>query len=251
VKVGDASGPTAALNLFIDRGGDTQRRQSVPLATIQKGKLCPGGILTARISDLVRGDGQTLPADQFSAWGKVDSTGTHVTIFVIVNPRYGHVSGFGDYSGIASLDDPRALGANVPVEVHVLYPNTNFVLAFSLIAAFGGFTWAWLLHDIHKSKGAGGKPQTNEYFWRNMILRIAVLLAATIPVVNAQVLANPDWSGDLTHYIALATLTGAAAIALTPTLRALALPPHLPRRVMKGGARPQPGPSSPATSPGT
>ena len=228
VKVSDASGSTASLNLFISRGGDDQTRESVPL-TIQKGRLCPGGILTARISDLVRSDGQTLPTNQFAAWGRVDRTGTHVSIWVHVNPRYGHVSGFGSYSGIASLNDSRALGANVPIDVHVLYPNISFVLVFSLIAAFGGFTWAWLLHDIHRGKNASvaPEPELNKFFWRNMILRIAVLLAAAIPVVNAQVLANPDWSGDLTQYIALATLAGAAAIALTPTLRALALPPQL------------------------
>jgi hypothetical protein len=251
VKVSDASGSTAALNLFISRGGETQVRESVPLATIQKGQLSPGAILTAHISDLVRSDGLTLPTDQFATWGKVDSTGTHVTIFVKVNPRYGHVSGFGSYSGIASLDDSHALGANIPVNIHVLYPNTSFALIFSLIAAFGGFTWAWLLRDIQKDKGDSGKTPTNEYFWRNFILRIAVLLAATIPVVNAQVLANPDWSGDLTQYITLATLAGAAAIALTPTLRALALPPHLPTRHGEGGEHSQSGAPAPATPPRT
>jgi hypothetical protein len=56
-----------------------------------------------------------------------------------------------------------------------------------------------------------------------------VLLAATIPIVNVQVLANPDWRGDLTQYIALGTLAGAAAIALTPTFRVLALRPGLSR----------------------
>jgi hypothetical protein len=97
------------------------------------------------------------------------------------------------------------------VDVHVLYPNISFVLTFGLIAAFGGFTWAWLLHDIHRDKDVKieQEPDVNKFFWRNMILRIAVLLAAAIPIVNAQVLANPDWSGDLTQYIALATLAGA------------------------------------------
>jgi hypothetical protein len=237
VKVSDASGSTAALNLFISRGGDDQTRQSVPLA-IQKGKLCPNGILTTSMSDLVRSDGQTLPRDQFASWGQVDSTGTHVTIRVRVNPRYLHVSGFGMYSGIASLNDSLALGASVPVEVHVLYPNISFVLAFSLIAAFGGFTWAWLLNDIHRDPKEARESNTNKLFWRNMIIRIAVLLAAAIPIVNAQVLANPDWSGDLTQYIALATIAGAAAIALTPTLRALAFPPSRPPSADVGGRTP-------------
>jgi hypothetical protein len=246
VKVSNASG-SAALNLFISRAGNVQSRESVPLA-ITKGKLCPDGILTARVSDLARSDGQTLSAGQFAAWGKVDSTGTHVTIVVKANPRYRHVSGFGSYSGIASLDDPNAIGANIPVIVHVLYPNIRWVITFSLIAAFGGFIWAWLVHDIHQDKSdkLAREPDVNKFFWRNMLLRIAVLLTAAIPIVSAQVLANPDWSGDLTRYIALATLAGGAAIALTPTLRALVLPPHLKRDDhAEGGDRPQSRPSSP------
>jgi hypothetical protein len=239
VKVSNASG-SAALNLFISRAGNVQSRESVPLA-ITKGKLCPDGILTARISDLARSDGQTLSAGQFAAWGKVDSTGTHVTIVVKANPRYRRVSGFGSYSGIASLDDPNAVGANVPVNVHVLYPNIRWVITFSFIAAFGGFIWAWLVHEIHQGTRAQ-EPDVNKFFWRNMFLRIAVLLAAAIPIVSAQVLANPDWSGDLTQYIALATLAGGAAIALTPTLRALVLPPHLKRDdPAEGGDGPQSG----------
>jgi hypothetical protein len=86
------------------------------------------------------------------------------------------------------------------------------------------------VHDLRKDPKAqtpGSDP--NQFFWRNFILRIAVLLAATIPVVNAQVLANPDWTGELTQYITLATLAGAAALALTPTFRALALPSNLRR----------------------
>ncbi len=42
---------------------------------------------------------------------------------------------------------------------------------------------------------------------------------AAVPVVNAQVLTNPDGEGSLSQYITLATLAGAAAIAATPTLR--------------------------------
>ena len=233
VKVSDASGSTATLNLFIDRRGDGQARQSTPLAAL-RGRLCPGGVLTASIGDLVRSDGLTLPAKQVAAWGRVDSTGTHVTIWVSVNPRYGHVSGFGSYSGIASLDDPGALGANIPVNIHVLYPSIGLVITFGMIAAFAGFAWAWLVHDL-RNIAECGPSNASDFFWRNMILRIAVLLAAAVPVVNAQVLANPDWQGDLTQYIALATLAGAAALALTPTFRALALPHQLTRQ---GAAHP-------------
>jgi hypothetical protein len=239
LKVSDASGPTAALNLFIGRGGNDQTRQSAPL-TIQKGKICPDGTLAASIGDLVRSDGQILPTNQVTAWGRVDSTGTHVTIWVHVNPRYGHVSGFGSYAGTASLVDSHALGANVPVDVHVLYSDINLVLVFGFVAAFGGFTWAWLVHDLHVRRDPNAQkpePDPNQFFWRNLILRIAVLLAATIPVVNAQVLANPDWTGELTQYITLATLAGAAALALTPTFRALALPSNLRKTAQGSGNR--------------
>jgi hypothetical protein len=156
----------------------------------------------------------------------VDKAGTHVVIHVRVAPRYREVTGFGDYSGLVSLADKRAIGGSVPVTIHVLYPNTSLVLAFAFLAALAGFTWAWLIHELRSSK-PHEEDEANTYFWRNFILRIAVVLAAAIPVVNAQVLATPSWRGDLTQYIALATVAGAAAIALTPTLRALALPPQL------------------------
>jgi hypothetical protein len=48
-----------------------------------------------------------------------------------------------------------------------------------------------------------------------------VLIVVVFPVLNAQVLTNADWPGDLSHYIALATLAGGGALAATPTLRAL------------------------------
>jgi hypothetical protein len=246
VKVSDASGPKTTLNLFTGRGGDDQTRQSVPLA-IQKGRLCPGETLTASVRDLARSDGQILPTNQVAAWGLVDNTGTHVTIWVHVNPRYGHVSGFGSYSGSAYLNDSSALGGNVPIDIHVLYPNTSFVLVFGLIAAFAGFTWAWLVHELH-NVAENRTSQAREFFWRNMILRIAVLLVAAIPIVNAQVLTNPDWRGDLTQYIALATLAGGAAIALTPTFRTLALPPRLSRDTEAGADEPDPATGTHAAS---
>lgn len=59
---------------------------------------------------------------------------------------------------------------------------------------------------------------------RNLILRVAVILVAAVPVVDLQVLTNPDWQGTLTDYVKLATLAGGAAIAATPTLRTLIVP---------------------------
>lgn len=107
----------------------------------------------------------------------------------------------------------------------MLYPWVAVVFAFSCLAAFGGFIWAWLVHVL---SARGRDDHSSEYLWRNFILRVAVIGAATVPVVNAQFLANPDWEGTLSQYITLATLSGAAAIALTPTFRVLALPPGLP-----------------------
>jgi hypothetical protein len=212
VKVSDASGTNATLNIFIGRGGGPVERQTSPLAI--NGTLTPGTILCTAISDLVRGDGQTLPANQVASWAQVDNTGTHATVFVKVAPRFDFVSGFGGYSGTASLDDSRAIGANVPVNVHVQYYDAIRPVIWAVVAAFGGFIWAWF---VHRRLMKGPDPQP---FWASLILRVAVLLVAA-PVVNAQVLSNPDWDGSLSRYITLATLAGGAAIAATPTLYAV------------------------------
>ncbi len=224
-KVADASGSNANLDIYVGRDGRGQVRGSIPLA-VQRRTLCAGAILAANKGDFARDDGLTLPGYQVATWGQVDKAGTHVVIHVRVSPRYREVSGFGDYSGIVTLADKRAIGGSVPVTIHVLYPNTSLVMAFAFLAALAGFTWAWLIHDLRDSSREADK-KASTYFWRNFILRVAVILAAAIPVVNAQVLAAPGWRGDLTQYIALATVAGAAALALTPTLRALALPPGL------------------------
>lgn len=221
VKVDPASGPNATLKILIGRNGERVRRHSAPLA-IAKGRLCPGIVLATTASDFVRaGDGQALRASQVSTWARVDKYGTHVTIFVLVAPLHGEPSGFGGYSGTVALNDPRAAGGSLPVHVDVQYSNLYLVLAFSFLAAFGGFTWAWFIHAINKKdpRNTGNQP-----ILRNLVLRLAVLLAAAIPVVKLQVLTNPDWQGSLGQFIALATIVGGAAIAATPTLRALVLP---------------------------
>jgi hypothetical protein len=159
--------------------------------------------------------------DQVSSWAQVDSAGTSITVWVAAAPRYRVVSGADAYSGTVVLDSPSAQGAKIPVSIHVAYQNLNLIFAFGFLAAFGGFTWAWLLHNAtHGIRKPG-------YFWRHSLLCLAVLLAASIPIVDAQVLNKSDWQGTLTEYIALATLIGGAAIAATPTLRALALPTNL------------------------
>ena len=206
--------PDAALNIFIGRGGGTVKRQSSPLA-VENAKLPAGITLCTVSSDLVNTSGQTLPAYQVASWARVDNDGTQVTIFVVVAPRYQFVSGFGGYSGTISLDDPRALGANVPMNVNVEYYDIRDPLAWALVAAFGGFVWAWFIHRHVVN------PPDPQPFCASLILGLAVLLVAAVPVVNAQVLTNPDWAGSLSQYITLATLAGAAAIAATPTLRVI------------------------------
>ena len=145
----------------------------------------------------------------------MSNDGTHVTIYVVVAPRYRYVSGFGGYTGTVSLDDSRAVGANVPVDVHVEYYDIAHPVAWALVAAFGGFVWAWFIHR-HLTNPPDPQP-----FWASLTLRVAVLLVATGPVVNAQVLSNPDWEGSLSQYITLASLAGAAAIAAAPTFRVI------------------------------
>jgi hypothetical protein len=225
-KVSDASGATAALNIFIGRAGGPQQRASTPLA-VQSRSLPAGAFLCTATSDLVRDDGESLPANQVKSWAQVDNDGGHVTIFVSVAPRYLQLSDFGGYTGTVALDDARATGGNVALNVHVPYPYVNRVLIATIIAAVAGLTWAWFIHTT-----SVGTIEAQEQFWPSLALRVAVV-AAAIPVLNAQVLTNPDWKGDLSQYIGLVTLAGAAAIAATPTLRALV------SRVGRAGPKPR------------
>ena len=75
---------------------------------------------------------------------------------------------------------------------------------------------------------ASDTPTTNR-FWLYVTLQLAVLTVVSFPVFNAQVLTNPDWTGDLSQYITLATLAGGGALAATPTLRAHRQGRHSPR----------------------
>ena len=217
VKVSAPAGTAATLDLFVGRGGNHVQRESPPLAI--QGSLTPGTFLCMSASDLVRADGQTLPSNQVSTWAVVDNDGAHLTVFVFVSPRFEATSGFGGYTGTVSLNDPRALGADIPVAVNVEYPYLDEVIAFSLTAAFGGFLWARIVHNVGRVTDAANAVAGP--FWISFILRIAVLLVTAIPVLSAQVLSNPGWMGGLAQYISIATLAGAAAIAVTPTLSTL------------------------------
>jgi hypothetical protein len=221
LTVNSASGIKSTLIVVIGRGGERETRQSTPLA-LKRGRLCPGSILRTSTGDFISSNGE-LRQGQATSWAQVDRYGTHVRIFVTVAPRVGSASGAGGYSGIVALNDPRAQGASVPVHVDVLYPFPGIVLPLAFLAAFGGFAWAWLIQDLHLQQHTD--PTARKNFLRNLALRVAVLLVAAIPVVDTQVLRNVDWQGTLSQYIAVATLAGAAAVAATPTFRALILPP--------------------------
>jgi hypothetical protein len=84
-----------------------------------------------------------------------------------------------------------------------------------IVAAWVGFFWAWLIHLSRADVPKAGR------FWLYVILQVAILTIVSFPVLNAQILTNPDWTGDISHYIALASLAGGGALATTPTLRAL------------------------------
>jgi hypothetical protein len=213
--------PNSAMVIVVGRRGTREERQSGPLA-IKNGHLCPGSILSMSTSDFLSSNGQ-LPEEQIVSWAEVDQYGTHVRIFVEVAPRLGKASGAGGYSGLVSLNDPRAQGGILPVDIHILYPFPSIVLPYALLAAFFGFAWAWLIQNVHsRIPSETGRRLTH------LALRVAVILVAAIPVVDVTVLRNPDWQGTLSQYIAIATIAGGAAIAATPTLRALILPPVHP-----------------------
>jgi hypothetical protein len=236
LRVSDSSGATATLNIFIGGGGLPVIRQSSPLAI--QGQLAPGTYLCTSGGDLVNSYGEALPQYQITSWAKVDNDGTHVIVYVVAAPRYESISGFGGYTGIVSLNDPRAIGASVPVDVHVEYFNVRNPLVWTLGAAFGGLVWAWF---IHRHMAAGAAPQP---FFSSLIFDVAVLTVAAIPVLNAQVLANPDWSGTLSQYITLGTLAGGAAIAVSPTLRLVTSLPATVSQKLKG-ANPAELPANP------
>jgi hypothetical protein len=232
VRVSDSTGAAGTLNIFIGSGGEPVTRQS-PLLAIQ-GQLAPGTYLCTSTGDLVNSFGEALPQYQLTSWAQVDNDGAHVIVYVEAAPRFESISGFGGYTGTVSLNDPRAVGASVPVDVHVEYFNVRNPLAWTLAAALGGLVWAWF---IHRHAAAGDAPP--QRFWSSLIFALAVLTAAAIPVLNAQVLANPDWSGTLSQYITLGTLAGGAAIAASPTLR---LVTSLPARLTpaRGGQETDP-----------
>lgn len=214
VQVSDASGKSNALDVYTGRSGGVVKRVSAPLS-VQSGLLPPNLCIGTVVSDLVSSDGEVLPSDQVTSWALSGNAGRNMYIYIEVSPRYGQVTPAGGHTGTVSMDDERAIGGNVPVDVHVEYPRLWRASMVGIVAAWCGFFWAWLIHLTRADIPTTGR------FWLYMILQFAVLTIVSFPVLNAQILTNPDWTGDASHFIALASLAGGGALATTPTLRAL------------------------------
>jgi hypothetical protein len=214
VRVADSTGASGTLAVYSGRANAIVQRQSAPLS-VQNGSLPRNACLVTAVSDLVRSDGQAIPASQVSSWALSDNTGTRVTVYVQVSPRFGTVTAAGGYTGTVYLDDVRAVGANVPVNIHVEYPYLWRAAMFCVAAAWAGFCWAWLINLATSSEA------TSKKFWLYFVLQLAVLLIVSLTVLNALVLTDPDWTGDLSQYLVLGALAGVGALAATPTLRAL------------------------------
>jgi hypothetical protein len=216
VQVSDASGKSNALDVYTGRNGGVVQRVSAPLS-VQSGLLPPNLCIGTVVSDLVRSDGEVLPSEQVTSWGLSSNAGRNMYIYIEVSPRYGSVTAPGGYPGNVYLDDVRATGGSVPVYIHVEYPYVWGAAMACFGAAWAGFFWARL---VNLTKQADAPPR-DYLFWLYIVLQLAVLVVVPLSVLDAQVLTNPDWSGDMTQYVILAALAGGGALATTPTLRAL------------------------------
>ena len=238
VKVSDASGQGDSLDVYTGRAGAVVQRVSTPLS-VQNGLLPPNLCLGTVVSDLVRSDGEVIPSNQVTSWAMSGNAGLRIFIYIEVSPRYGTVTPAGGYTGTVSMDDERAVGGNIPVVIHVEYPRLWRATMVCLAAAWVGFFWAWLIHLTRADVPTAGR------FWLYVILQLAILTIVSFPVLNNQILSNPDWTGDVSQYIALASLAGGGALATTPTLRAL-----IDRAaIFMPGASPGPSPRASSASP--
>jgi len=214
------SNAASTLVISVGRQGAAEQRESSPLP-IQGGNIRfkPGASLCTAASDFIRSDGQVLPGYQLASKALVSNDGQDVTIRVYVAPRYQQVSGFGEYSGTVSLDDAQATGALVHVTIYIQYPYINRVLLLGLLLSCAGLIWGLLVRSADIDSTAQ-HVRGSERFFANLALRVAVL-ATAVPIINAQVLSDPGWTGTLSDYIRLGSLVGGAAIAATPSLRAI------------------------------
>lgn len=216
VVVADASTDNGTVAVFTGRADNVAARQSAQLA-VENGSLKPNECLGTAASGLVRADGRSIPGSQVSSWAESDNTGTRVTVYLEVSPRYGTVTAPGGYTGNVYLDDVRAAGGSVPVDIHIEYPYVWLAAMACFGAAWAGFFWAWLVNLTRRADA----PPPDNLFWLYIVLQLAVLVVVPLSVLDAQVLTDPDWSGSVTQYVILATLAGGGALATTPTLRAL------------------------------
>ena len=185
----DASTDNGTVAVFTDRGDDAAERQSTQLA-VEDGSLKPDECLGTSVSDLVRADGASIPDSQVSSWAESDNTGTRVTEYIEVIPRYCTVTAPGCYTGNVYLDDVRATGGNVPADIHVEYPLVWRAAMLCFAAAWMGFFWAWLVNLTRQADA----PPSDSMFWLYIVLQLAVLVVVPLSVLDAQVLTNPDWT---------------------------------------------------------
>ncbi|MFE5924173.1 hypothetical protein [Streptomyces sp. NPDC056468] len=179
--------------------------------------LPPGSRLATSSTGLIRQtDGVSLPEDQVSSSAQVGRSGRTVTLTVCVAPRYGEVSAFGPYSGTASLDDPRVMGGNVPVAIHVKYPYMNRVGLAALFAAYAGLIWARLV----RRGDQGLRTDSDQAQWALLVVSVAAGLACLFSV-DKLVWDPKDWQGSSSEYWDLVVAASGAVIAAVPTLQAL------------------------------
>ncbi len=216
VAVADATGDQR-IDVVIPADGRKRVRQSAALAIQGESALPPGTPQAMALTDFRRDDGDVIPAYQIKSVALVGRDGRSVTVHLCVSPRHQEVSGFGKYVGATSLDDPRARGANVAVDIHVTYPFVNRVLLWALLAALAGLIWTWLMRLADQDV----EVPENEPWTLTSGIHVASILVA-VPVVIKLVVDNNDWPGKLSSYVALAVAVGAAVIAAAPTFRALA-----------------------------
>lgn len=214
VAVADATG-SQRIDIVVPANGHTRHGRSPALAIQGNSTLPAGTPLAMSTTEFRRDDGDVLSDPQVTSVAQVGRDGRTVTIIVCVSPRLGEVSGYGKYVGATSLDDPRARGANVPIDIHITYPFVNRVLAWSLLAALAGLFWASL---VRRSGQRVAQPRDSWMF--TLGIGIASLLVA-VPVIIKLVIDNPDWSGKLSSYVSLAVAVGGTVIAAAPTVRAL------------------------------
>jgi hypothetical protein len=208
----------STLTIYIGRAGGRQTRDSNPLA-VQSGQVSfgAGDQLCTVNSDFVRSDGATLPAFQVTSNAVVSNNGRDITISLSVAPRYRVIGGYGRYTGSVSLNDSRAVGGSVPVTIDVYYPDVDLVALLGLLLSYAGLIWGLLVRLADRGVQTSGE---GELFFANMALRVAVI-ATSIPIINAQAISNPSWTGSFSDFIKLGGVVAAAAIAATPSLRAI------------------------------